>query len=165
MVAEATACWGALVIGEIQAAFLPLMEQAASPDTLTFLRSAIEAIPPPDYAGYIGGFAGRLGIARAWTQFQERYPLVLGPVATMPPFRVGRDLEGRDAVQEILQALRLVVAMNLLGLPVAVVPVGVEGGLPQSVQIIGGRYREDLCLDAAEAIEERLGVITPIDPR
>ncbi len=83
----------------------------------------------------------------------------------MPPFQVGRDLEGSDAVLEILQGLRLVVAMNLLGLPVTVVPVGVEGGLPQSVQIIGGRYREDLCLDAAEAIEERLGVVTPIDPR
>jgi amidase len=26
-------------------------------------------------------------------------------------------------------------------------------------------YREDLCLDAAAAIEERLGLITPIDPR
>ncbi len=68
MVAEATACWGALVTGEIQAAFLPLMEQAASPDTLTFLRSALEAIPPPDYAGYVGGLAARLGIARAWAQ-------------------------------------------------------------------------------------------------
>jgi hypothetical protein len=26
-------------------------------------------------------------------------------------------------------------------------------------------YREDLCLDAAGAIEDRLGIITPIDPR
>jgi amidase len=29
---------------------------------------------------------------------------------------------------------------------------------------MGPRYREDLCLDAAQAIEDRLGVITPIDP-
>jgi amidase len=33
------------------------------------------------------------------------------------------------------------------------------------VQVIGARYREDLCLDAAGAIEDRLGIITPIDPR
>jgi amidase len=33
------------------------------------------------------------------------------------------------------------------------------------VQVIGSRFREDLCLDAAAAIEDRLGVITPIDPR
>jgi amidase len=44
-------------------------------------------------------------------------------------------------------------------------PVGLADGLPQAVQLIGGRYREDLCLDAAARIEERLGVITPIDPR
>jgi amidase len=38
-------------------------------------------------------------------------------------------------------------------------------GLPQAVQVIGPAYREDLCLDAAAAIEAALGVITPIDPR
>jgi amidase len=43
--------------------------------------------------------------------------------------------------------------------------VGVDGGLPQAVQVIGRWYREDLCLAAAGAIEQRLGVVTPIDPR
>lgn len=37
-------------------------------------------------------------------------------------------------------------------------------GLPQAVQVIGPRYREDPCLDAAAAIEERCGPLTPIDP-
>jgi amidase len=45
------------------------------------------------------------------------------------------------------------------------VPVGVADGLPQAVQVIGPRYREDLCLDAGQAIEASLGIITPIDPR
>jgi amidase len=31
--------------------------------------------------------------------------------------------------------------------------------------VIGARYREDLCLDAAAAIEDRFGTLTPIDPR
>jgi amidase len=30
--------------------------------------------------------------------------------------------------------------------------------------VIGPRYREDLCLDAAAALEERVGIITPLDP-
>ena len=37
-------------------------------------------------------------------------------------------------------------------------------GLPQAVQVIGPRYREDLCLDAGQAIEASIGIITPIDP-
>ena len=60
--------------------------------------------------------------------------------------------------------MRLVLLVNLLGLPAASVPVGVDDGLPQGVQIIGDRYRESRCLDAAQAIEERVGTITPIDP-
>lgn len=54
--------------------------------------------------------------------------------------------------------------MNLLGLPAASVPTGLWSGLPLGVQVIGSRYREDLCLDAAEAIEAQRGLSTPIDP-
>jgi amidase len=59
----------------------------------------------------------------------------------------------------------MALAVNALGLPAVALPVGIAEGLPQAVQVIGPRYREDLCLDAAEAIEDRLGIITPIDPR
>jgi amidase len=58
----------------------------------------------------------------------------------------------------------MALAVNTLGLPAVAIPVGIGEGLPQVVQVIGPRYREDLCLDAAEAIEDRLGIITPIDP-
>ncbi len=61
--------------------------------------------------------------------------------------------------------MRMAMAVNALGLPAVALPVGTQGGLPQAVQVIGPRYREDLCLDAAAAVEDRLGVLTPIDPR
>jgi amidase len=54
---------------------------------------------------------------------------------------------------------------DTLGLPAVAVPIGIADGLPQVIQIIGPRYREDLCLNAAAAIEDALGIITPIDPR
>ncbi len=64
-----------------------------------------------------------------------------------------------------MHGLQITIAVNALGLPAVAVPVGTGDGLPQAVQVIGPRYREDLCLDAAAAIEERRGIITPIDPR
>jgi amidase len=164
-VAEACDVWAGEVLAEVNTVLLPVLEQIASADVLRFLGFATAAVPPLDYAGYIGSFAQRQGIARAWSEFHARYPIVLGPVATAQPFAVGDDLAGVARVTEILRSLRLVVLGNLLALPVVVVPVGVANGLPQSVQLIGGRYREDLCLDAAEAIEARLGVVTPINPR
>jgi hypothetical protein len=38
-------------------------------------------------------------------------------------------------------------------------------GLPLGVQVIGPRFREDLCLDAGAALESAFGTLTPIDPR
>jgi amidase len=40
-----------------------------------------------------------------------------------------------------------------------VVPVGLAGGAPAGVQLVASRYREDLCLDAAAAIEARAGTL------
>jgi amidase len=37
-------------------------------------------------------------------------------------------------------------------------------GLPIGVLITGRRFREDACLEAAGAIEARVGPGTPIDP-
>ena len=80
------------------------------------------------------------------------------------PSKAGTDLdEGR--VAEDLRIMRMAMAVNALGLPAVALPVGTGDGLPQAVQVIGPRYREDLCLDAAAAIEDQVGVITPIDPR
>jgi amidase len=65
-----------------------------------------------------------------------------------------------------MKALRPVVPANLLGLPSACVPAGRDEatGLPIGVLLTGARFREDLCLDAAEAIEQRCRLSTPINP-
>ena len=65
----------------------------------------------------------------------------------------------------VVELFRFVLPANLLGLPAACVATGVAHGLPTGVQVIGDLLREDLCLNAAEAIEESVGVLTPIDPR
>jgi amidase len=133
------------------------------PGTLRFVETLIELNPDVDRDGYMEGLMARQGVARAWSRFQARTPLILGPVSTQQPFAVGRDLEGPSAVAEIIESFRLCVTVNLLGLPAAAVPVAVNSGLPQGVQLIGPRYREDHVLDAAQEIEDRLGVITPVE--
>lgn len=106
----------------------------------------------------------RAAIARAWSELMDETPLVLAPIATQPAWKVGADFDAEWGAGW-LTALRMVVVVNLLGLPAVAVPTGVAHGIPQAVQIIGPRFREDLCLAAAEAIEARLPTITPIDPR
>lgn len=109
-------------------------------------------------------FMTRSSIARAWGEFQEQRPLIVAPIYTDLPFAAGSDLDD-GAVARTVRGMRAATAVNALGLPAAAVPVGIAGGFPQVVQIIGPRYREDLCLDAAAAIEDAFGIITPVDPQ
>jgi amidase len=110
-------------------------------------------------------YAERQALGREWGEWLAQKPLVLAPTYAAPPFEVGFDLIGPEAVNELLGGMRMNVPVNLLGLPAVAVGAGLEGGLPQGVQVIGPRFREDLCLDAAQAIETALGTLTPIDPR
>ena len=130
----------------------------------TFMKLFLSRVPEIGLQEYVAALAELNGLARQYSQFFERYPLILGPVSTAPPFTVGKDLASADDAWEIFRSMRLVVTVNLLGLPSAVVPVGVANSLPQGVQVMGSMFREDLCLDAAEVIEDALGVLTPIDP-
>ena len=56
-------------------------------------------------------------------------------------------------------------AISMLGCPAISVPTGVVDGLPVGVQLLGRRFREDILFDAAEIIEARSGMLTPINPR
>ena len=116
------------------------------------LSSAVEHFPP---------LRSVLGLD---SEFFAEYPVILGPTWCQPQFEHGYDIADSGSAGQILNLMRFVTPMNLLGLPVACVPTGTANGLPLGVQLIGDRFREDLCLDAAEAIEQRLGRITPIDP-
>jgi amidase len=103
-------------------------------------------------------------LLRAWGEFQEPHPLILAPICTDIPFELGRDRTTAEVAQ-VVRDMRMAIAVNALGLFAVALPVGIGNGLPQAVQVIGPRYREDLCLDAAAALEDRVGIITPIDPR
>ncbi|WP_398466549.1 amidase family protein [Tardiphaga sp.] len=97
---------------------------------------------------------------RAWQLFLEDYPVVLTPASVQPTPGPRADAESIARTGEIMRNdLRFISAINVLGLPGAVVPVALHDGIPIGVQLIAGRYREDLALDAAAAIEKRVGML------
>ena len=132
-------------------------------DTQRFFSAFYAVAGECDPVATLQSFITRQSLLRAWGEFQATYPLILGPVFTDVAFEAGTDLD-EGAVARTIHGMRMVFAANTLGLPAVALPVGVGDGLPRAVQLIGGRFREDLCLDAAAAIEDRVGIVTPIDP-
>ena len=132
--------------------------------TERFLSEFYTAAGEQDAVGSMQVFITRHALMRAWGEFQRTYPLIVGPICTEIPFKVGTDLAD-GVVAETIHNMRMAIAVNALGLPAVALPVGIADGLPQAVQVIGPRYREDVCLDAAQSLEDRLGILTPIDPR
>jgi amidase len=157
------ALWWRLVWNETRLMTVPTIRQLGDGDVNRALDVLLASVPELDLTGYMRDMAARARHVRDWLLFLERYPLVVGPVSTEPPFRVGFDIEAAADGERLRRAQRLLIAVNLLGLPAAAVPAGGADGVPLGVQVIAAHYREDLCLDAAEAIEAQCGLDTPID--
>jgi amidase len=121
--------------------------------------------PSLDLPSFAKALASRSTLLRAWMLFFEEYPLVLVPVSCEPPFPAGHDQGDDDTLDRLVTAQRAQFPAACLGLPGISVPTGIAAGLPMGVQLIAGRFREDLLLDAAEIIEARAPMPTPLDPR
>jgi amidase len=161
-VAAAFETWSQIVASEVHSMW-PQMRELVNPGARTFLEYffARWSVNRDQLAL---AWIDRLKVARAWTEFQVEYPLVLGPVSTQPPFEVGFDIRGPDEMAETMRRHRLLTVANLVGLPSVAVPTGVVDGVPQGVQVIGPYLGDELCLAAAMAIEQSLGTFTPIEP-
>ena len=110
--------------------------------------------------------ARRAARQRAWALFLERHPIVVCPSSAEPPLPYGLDVAGEAEMARILRAQAYSLATPLLGVPSVAVPTGLTAdGLPMGVQVIAGRWREDLALDAAEVVEARGPMGTPVEPR
>ncbi|MFJ9774261.1 amidase [Kitasatospora sp. NPDC101157] len=131
-----------------------------------YIELTMRHSPPVDAAGLIGLMGTWMNIRRSWTEFLDAYPLLLGPVFTEPAVEPG--LESRDEAgrARVASAMRLCSVTSFVGVPAVAVPTGLDpDGLPTGVQLVGRPFREDLCLAAAQHVEDRLGTLTPIDPR
>jgi amidase len=163
---EAVGTWSQLIIGDFNSVLpqlLPLMG-ASGAAFLSMMRAAVPSFA--DAAAMSQLFVRREGIARAWSMFMAEHALVLSPTWSHLPFEAGFDAASPEGAAATAEMMRPVVPANLLGLPSACVPADRDEatGLPIGVLLTGPRLRDDLCLDAAEAIEQRLGMATPIDP-
>ncbi|MFD5563177.1 amidase [Kitasatospora griseola] len=142
----------------------PVVRQLLGEGGDRFIDFAMRRTPQLDAAGLIALMGTWMNIRRSWAEFLAEYPLLLGPVFTEPPVEPGLESRDQESRDRVASAMRLCSLTSFVGAPAVAVPTGPADGLPTGVQLVGRPFREDLCLAAAQQLEDRLGVLSPVEP-
>ncbi|MBR1212423.1 amidase family protein [Bradyrhizobium sp. JYMT SZCCT0180] len=153
-----------LWLGDSYEAQLETAEREGDPGALACLRGNRTKVFPFDAASFSKALTRRATLTREWLEFFERYPVLLMPVSGELPFPDHLDRKDEASFARVWHAQLPQIAIPFMGLPGLTVSTGLVGRIPVGVQLVSGRYREDLCLAAGEAIEAGGTPSAAIDP-
>ena len=153
-----------LWLGDGFEAQLEAAEREGDPGALACLRGNRSRVFPFDAAAFSKTLVRRATLTREWLQFFEKYAVLLMPVSGELPFPDQLDRKDDASFARVWRAQLPQIAIPFMGLPALTVSTGLVGRVPVGVQLVSGRYREDLCLLAGEAIEAGGTPSAPIDP-
>ena len=151
--------WRRLIFTEAAQLMSPTIAEIGSLNCQQVFDDYIYSVDQLDLPGYMRVMADRTRQRRLWAGFMQENPLLLMPVSGEVPMPQNDDLQGKSRVKSMLDAQAPLYIVNHLGLPAASVPTGLVNGVPMGVQIVGQAFREDLCLDGAQVIENKVGIL------
>ncbi|HOP90134.1 MAG: amidase family protein [Ottowia sp.] len=155
-----------LWMGDGYDAMVQAAEAEGDPGAIAALAGQAEFARGIGLPQYSDALVRRATLARAWQRFlAERYSAVLLPLSAELPFEDDLDLKDAASYQRVWSAQMSQIALPLTGLPALALTTGnVGNGVPVGIQIVAARFREDVCLGVAEAIEARLPALAPALP-
>ena len=156
---EVAEIWGTILFTEVRELMGDAVQQHGSEGIKRTLAGYDAYYGPVSMSQYVQALANRGGYRREWNLMFEDVDAVLMPVSAQQAFPNEFDFDNPDRIPELVQAQKFLHVVNVLGLPSAAVPTGVEGTCPQGVQIVGAWLDEDVCLDLAEDVEAELGTV------
>jgi amidase len=139
-------------------------EREGDPGALACLRGQKRKLVGFEDGGLSRALVRRATFVRDWQLFLQTYAVVLMPVSGELPFPDGLDLKDEESFERVWRAQMPQIGIPFMGLPALAVSTGLVGRTAVGVQIVAGRYREDLCLLAGEAIEAGGVPQSPVDP-
>ncbi len=138
--------------------------EEADPDSSFVYEQMVRLCPEPGLDEFMDALQKRVTLLREWNLFLEQYPVLICPISGEVPFPDLDDVSSPERFEEIMEAQLTQVGLPLMSLPGLSVFTGMAGDVPLGAQLIGGRYAEDVLLQAAEDIESRspsIEVATP----
>ncbi|GGE20265.1 amidase [Gemmobacter megaterium] len=142
-----------------------LVNREGDPGAMATLQNVLgknlDAMDLPTYSSVL---TRRATYLRQWMAFFEEWPAVLIPNSAHLPMPQDFDIqsEATGAITAEIQMTQL--ALPVLGLPGLSVAMDKVGQVPNGVQIIGSRFREDILLAAGDDIASRGAPVLPVTP-
>lgn len=150
-------------------AMLAAAEKEGDQGALVALRGQRDKAAEANLNNFSAVLTRRATLTRMWEMFLADYPILLLPVSAELPFPDKLDLQGDAAYARVWRAQMTQIGVPFMGLPGLSVAMGQAmssvGQSPVGVQIVAGRYREDLCLAAGEIIEAGGDAVTIAEPQ
>jgi amidase len=153
-----------LWLGDGYQAQLEMAEREGDPGALACLHGNRSKVASFDGPALSKALTRRATLTRQWLEFFETYAVLLIPVSGELPFPDQLDRKDEASFARVWHAQLPQIAIPFMGLPGLTVSTGLVGRIPVGVQLVSGRYREDLCLLAGEAIEAGGTPPSPVDP-
>ena len=181
--AEAAQLQVKLWLGDGYDAQVALAAKEGDPGAIAALKGQAALAGSLDLASLSALLQRRATLLRQWQAFFTRHPVVLMPVSGEPAFPDSLDLQDDAGYARVWRAQMTQVGLPFMGLPGLTVTTGSIGSavtpastgrdrgasaavssVPIGVQLVAGRYREDLLLAAGEDIAARGAPIVALDP-
>lgn len=156
-VAAAAQAWNDHAQGEARINLMEVIQRDGDELSCRAFELMMNRTPHLDVQALMQISASRATFLRRWQIFMASHPLVLCPVAMEPALPYGVDTTSDASVDRLYRSHVFLFASSYLGLPCISVPTGLVDGMPMGVQIIGPRFREDMVLAAAQALEDGCG--------
>ena len=138
-----------LWMAETQRAAGSLMERENDPDANFVYTLMQRDCGPVDADTIMRALQRRAGLVREWETFLDTYPVLICPISGTSPFLQQQDVRSEEDFFQIYEAQLTQRALPVMGMPA----LAVATGATLSVQLVSGRFRESILLDAGRVIE------------
>lgn len=153
-----------LWMAEMQFSASRMMATEADPDAQFVFEIMRRVAGPVDLERVMTALQTRATLIRAWEVFLQDYPILLCPVSGELPFDQQTDVRSEADFLRIHEAQLTQRGLPVMGMPVLAVATGAAEGRPVGVQLVAGRFREDVLIAAGSALEAAGPVPQVVDP-
>lgn len=156
--------WERLGAPDLVHALAPMLDGIDDSGLRTTINDWMTTLPPATVESFMRALIDRDLVMREWSRFLLDHQIVVSPLMTRPSIARGYDVSHPGAMAELMRIGRWGVNLSAVAMPALAFPTGRVDGVPIGVQLFSHAWREDLLLDAGDALEKSFGVVQVTDP-